>query len=135
MLRTAYYNQQKPQLGMYLESHDEDAESVQHGEADLRGNVSFQDRLVHHVSIRVAIGCRGHTPHCWSSLTSALQYTPVLLWLHLKWHHHLCLVHYFFTRAHRALVKGSAQYREEGSMWDTDLPDTVEFLDRTVPRA
>lgn len=45
----------------HLESHDEDAERVQHGQADLRGHVGLQQTLAAHVCLRVGVHCGGET--------------------------------------------------------------------------
>lgn len=46
-------------LVAYLESHDEDAERVQHGQADLRRHVGLQQALAAHVRLRVGVHCGG----------------------------------------------------------------------------
>lgn len=45
----------------YLESHDEDAERVQHSQTDLRGHVGLQQALAAHVRICMTVHCTGST--------------------------------------------------------------------------
>lgn len=45
----------------HLESHDEGAERVQHGEADLRGHVGLQQALAAHICFCMGVHCTDRT--------------------------------------------------------------------------